>query len=533
MLKKILLRLLKGDGNARGLEDLVDFYFGAKFICPSASATGRKVVVLSDDPAFLASFAESSLRGRLLVWATRLLVVTRLPLQELRRLLALSWTFSMMNAMALRMEDSSGYQSPAGAQVVRVASWSAWRGLTLVGGHKLFPQKFTNFHGATVNVTALPFRPYWTEKTEVAPNGTAVTTYTGSDALMMHAMAQALNFTFHVLPSKDWNEVTSQVVQRKSFIASVIHSHLPQREKMYDFTYNYEFVDLDFSLAKPSLRPSWQGLYYPLSNEVWLCILFVLLLTPFLATLVICNRESEGDVKTMSLKLIGSLLGQSMASGRGESGGSRVFVASWLVFAFVVGTAYRGNLTPARPGSKPLPSLLRRWTAFFLQSESEIYQALGSAMEIMPDILSGLNQIINKYLRVAIADHFTLADGSNSLYVGREKILTSIVGLPVPHDAPYKPQIDRFLMMMIEAGLYEKWSEDMLSDARRDARRKQLEQLEQLNRRSETAAEETEATEGNAKALSVTHMQGPLLLLLLGLMAAGLAFLAEVLAGKA
>nr|XP_027232838.1 uncharacterized protein LOC113824296 [Penaeus vannamei] len=180
-----------------------------------------RVVVLSDDPAFLASFAESSLRGRLLVWATRLLVVTRLPLQELRRLLALSWTFSMMNAMALRMEDSSGYQScgvyahlpysPAGAQVVRVASWSAWRGLTLVGGHKLFPQKFTNFHGATVNVTALPFRPYWTEKTEVAPNGTAVTTYTGSDALMMHAMAQALNFTFHVLPSKDWNEVGFRV----------------------------------------------------------------------------------------------------------------------------------------------------------------------------------------------------------------------------------------------------------------------------------------------------------------------------------
>lgn len=27
---------------------------------------------------------------------------------------------------------------------------------------------------------------------------------------MMHAMAQALNFTFHVLPSKDWNEVGFQ-----------------------------------------------------------------------------------------------------------------------------------------------------------------------------------------------------------------------------------------------------------------------------------------------------------------------------------
>ncbi|XP_069982142.1 uncharacterized protein [Penaeus vannamei] len=176
-----------------------------------------RVVVLSDDPAFLASFAESSLRGRLLVWATRLLVVTRLPLQELRRLLASSWTFSMMNAMALRIEDafSSGVYSylpysPSGARVVRVASWSSSRGLTIAGHRQLFPQKFSNFHGATVNITALPYRPYWIEKTKVAPNGTAVTTYTGSDALMMHAMAQALNFTFHVLPSKDWNEVGFQ-----------------------------------------------------------------------------------------------------------------------------------------------------------------------------------------------------------------------------------------------------------------------------------------------------------------------------------
>lgn len=61
-----------------------------------------------------------------------------------------------------------------------------------------------------MNITALPYRPYWIEKTKVAPNGTAVTTYTGSDGLMMHAMAQALNFTFHVLPSKDWNEVGFQ-----------------------------------------------------------------------------------------------------------------------------------------------------------------------------------------------------------------------------------------------------------------------------------------------------------------------------------
>ncbi|XP_037782034.1 glutamate receptor ionotropic, delta-1-like [Penaeus monodon] len=579
------------------------------------SSQCTNVVVLSDDPAFLASFAESSLRGRLLVWATRLLVVTRLPLQELRRLLSSSWTFSMMNTIALLM-DGSRYQSfgvysylpysPAGAQMVRVASWSSSRGLTFVGRHQLFPQKFTNFHGATVNITALPYRPYWIEQTTVAPNGTAVTTYTGSDGLMMHAMAQTLNFTSNVLPSADWSEVTSKVVERESFIASVIHVHLPQRQKDYDFSYNYEYTRLDFSLAKPSLRPKWQGLYYPLSNEVWLCMLLVLLLTPFLALLVTYNSDCEED-KTMSFKLIGSLLGQSMATRRGESAGSRIFVASWLVFAFVVGTAYRGNLTAALtlPKYPPrvetvaqlvktvdrvtMPVYGKDFRDFLIQSESEIFHELGSKMDLVPDVLSGLNLISNtmshldadRYLSLAIAEHFTLADGSNNLYQGREKVVTSIAGLPIPHDAPYKPQIDRFLMMMIEvschgcfisvwmtnirectqmsdtnthtyarectlyfsvtssihqwqlaqqAGLYEKWSEDMLSDVRRDARRRQLERLKWRN---ETTAEQTTGAEGNAEALTFTHMQGPFLLLLLGLMAAGLAFLAEVLAGKA
>ena len=34
------------------------------------------VVVVSDDPAFLAAFAQEARAGRLFVWATRLIVVT-------------------------------------------------------------------------------------------------------------------------------------------------------------------------------------------------------------------------------------------------------------------------------------------------------------------------------------------------------------------------------------------------------------------------------------------------------------------------
>ncbi|KAG7162369.1 putative olfactory ionotropic receptor IR4-like 7, partial [Homarus americanus] len=63
------------------------------------------VVVVSDDPAFLAAFAEWSLKGHLLVWSTRLLVVTRLPLLELHHLHKI---LSMTNSMLLVVDDTSG-----------------------------------------------------------------------------------------------------------------------------------------------------------------------------------------------------------------------------------------------------------------------------------------------------------------------------------------------------------------------------------------------------------------------------------------
>ncbi|KAK4327277.1 hypothetical protein Pmani_002218 [Petrolisthes manimaculis] len=127
------------------------------------------VVVVSDDQEFLATFAEWSLKGRLLVWSTRLLVVTRLPREDLVILLSSLWTFSMTNAMVLKAEQSS---------------------------HSL------SFHGERINVTALPYEPFW-----MSANEGNATKYSGIDYNQLVTLADALNFTFHVLPSNNWAEV--------------------------------------------------------------------------------------------------------------------------------------------------------------------------------------------------------------------------------------------------------------------------------------------------------------------------------------
>ncbi|XP_037782037.1 uncharacterized protein LOC119578541 [Penaeus monodon] len=317
------------------------------------------VVVLSDDPAFLASFAESSLRGRLLVWATRLLVVTRLPLQELRRLVSSSWTFSMMNAVVIHREDEKvGWRvyaylpySPAGSRMVHVASWTPRKGLVIKPPLALFPEKFSNFYGALVNVTGLPYPPYWdVVGEEEAPDGTKREVYTGTDYRLLQTVAETLNFTFQVIPTSGWDEVVYHVEVRNAILAGVFHILLPQRMEHFDYTYAYEYSFFAFSLTKPKLRPKWQSLYYPLANEVWISIVATLLLTPAVMLWVRRFRPEtshHAEAGAVTMEVLGTLLGQNFYKWLPRSALSRMLVASWLVFAFIVGTAYRGNLTAA------------------------------------------------------------------------------------------------------------------------------------------------------------------------------------------
>lgn len=54
-----------------------------------------------------------------------------------------------------------------------------------------------------MNVTALPFSPFWEERE--GPDNT--TLYSGTDYYTLLAIAAALNFTVRVVPTSSWAEV--------------------------------------------------------------------------------------------------------------------------------------------------------------------------------------------------------------------------------------------------------------------------------------------------------------------------------------
>ncbi|XP_071527030.1 ionotropic receptor 21a-like [Panulirus ornatus] len=382
-----------------------------------------RVVVVSHDPAFLVAFAESSLKGRLLVWATRLVVVTRLTLPQLYALLPAHWTFSMMNTIFLNLEDTSTslrYRlythlpySPDGAQVVRVAAWSQIHGIVQLAGLTLFPEKFTSFYGAVVKVTAKSWPPYWDEVEVKAPNGSVYMRYSGSDYQTLIALSEALNFNFSLLPVATWMEAAERVNERQALLLAVNHITLPGRLNRHDFTYTYEFIRMSFSMVKPAIKPRWQSLYYPLTDQVWLAMLVVLLFMPTFLYTVNVRRSDRGarnrmTVGAVALEVTGILVGQNLPLRLPDIGSSRVLLTVWLVFSFVVGTAYRGNLTaaltlpkfPPRPETVQelvqtidrvtAPPLGRDWQKFMSSSESEAYRKLAGLMLIGPTIQEGL-----------------------------------------------------------------------------------------------------------------------------------------------
>lgn len=63
---------------------------------------------------------------------------------------------------------------------------------------------------------------------------------------------------------------------------------------------------------------------------------------------------------TVVLEVVGTLFSQNLYKTLPSSDPSRVLVVFWLIFAFVVGTAYRGNLTAALtlPKYPPKPETL-------------------------------------------------------------------------------------------------------------------------------------------------------------------------------
>ncbi|XP_063875200.1 uncharacterized protein LOC135108304 [Scylla paramamosain] len=223
-------RVLRSESHATSgsvlFEVAIDAGNVTRLLLPRVVAQARRVrflskcvtvVVVSDDPVFLAAFAEESDRGRLMIWETKLLVVTRLDMLRVEDLLQDYWTFSMMNTMFLTPKywEKERWQvlsylpyTPEGSQIISVAKENSMDDLAIAEGYTLFPEKYKNFHRMPVNMSVYPIPPHWNQIYRLGPDGSRVTVVTGRDYLIAKAVSDVLNFSMDLLPYEGWDRVS-------------------------------------------------------------------------------------------------------------------------------------------------------------------------------------------------------------------------------------------------------------------------------------------------------------------------------------
>ncbi|MPC31305.1 hypothetical protein E2C01_024591 [Portunus trituberculatus] len=170
----------------------------------------------------------------------------------------------------------------------------------------------------------------------------------------------------------------------------------------------------------------------------------------------------------------------------------------------------------------------QEFRSVFAKSDLPVFQKLAHLMDFVPSMYEGQRQAISRKQahlenrrsqQHSIAEWFTLPDGNELLYVGKEDIVPGGSGWPLPHDAPYRDAIDRHLMGVIEAGLYEKWAADLLFNVQVESRKKKQDQRQ---------ANVVKVSSG-PQGLSMCHLQGAFIVLLLGFALSCLTFAVEIL----
>ncbi|XP_069943811.1 probable glutamate receptor [Cherax quadricarinatus] len=466
------------------------------------------VMVMSDDPVFLAVLVEWSLKN-FLVWSTRLLVVTRLSLLHLHHL---HEAFSVTNSMLLVVNDGSKmfsmytylpYSLPSDNAIL-LATWSPQRGLTLATNLPLFPDKFTRLlRRPTLRVATSTFHTK-----EV---GKVHSDWRHQDH-MLDYLAQGINFTYiYVIPTdgtfgskqKDgaWTGMVGMVVRREADFALEPFGFSESRSEVVDFTWPViiQYCRILSSRGRPMVDP-W-GFLLPLELPVWAATLGALMMLPaamlLLSTCFSFKTNQHTWVKDI-FDLTRIILQQDYRTWA-LAWWKRLIIGGWVIMALVLSKSYGGNLMSSlavRHIQQPYqsirdvlddPSVTMLWQTnsanvqYFHSVESGIFREVADSEikgRITYKLLSEFPQAINTLVRrgdhvlmdleivitVFIGQYFTNT-GRCDFYSSRERFLPMVFCMIGQKNSPLVPALSKRMISLTEAGLYDLWFKYVVPNA--------------------------------------------------------------------
>ncbi|XP_071526983.1 LOW QUALITY PROTEIN: probable glutamate receptor [Panulirus ornatus] len=472
------------------------------------------VVVVSDDPAFLTTFTQRSRTIGLLVWSTRLLVVTHLSMLEMQDLHV---TFSMTNTLLIITEDTAlswrcGVYvqlpyGPRGSQALRVASWTSQQGLILNTRLPLFPEKFSRFiHQTSLVVSAEEFP---TQKALVvddpdAPGGKRLT-FMGPASNVLDYIASGVNFSYSYVRPDDrswgarledgsWSGMVGMVVRQEADFALGPFGTSTSRAEVIDFTWPLWIDDWRILAGRGRLEVDPWGFLLPLTPLVWAAILTTLLVLPLVILCLSSLFNASVQYQDMWLDEISTfirILLQQDFLVTTDWLWERLVFGVWMMTTVVVTRSYASNLMAllaVRHISQPYqslrdvlnhPSAVMIWqknsvnVQYIRSVESGLFREVADLEETGRLIYRDYSQFRHTVDTLVRSGDHILVDvdvniknlmaydfsgtGRCDFYLSRDRYLAFPLALVVPKHSPLGPVLSKRIMALTEAGLFEEW----------------------------------------------------------------------------
>ncbi|XP_050713863.1 probable glutamate receptor [Eriocheir sinensis] len=318
------------------------------------------MVVVSGDPVFLQAFADLSLKGRLQMWSTKLILYTNMPLHLLQGLHKLLSTRNCMLFLANELAQVNVYVQPPYSEVdalpLLVAKWGKGWGLTLLSRLTLFPEKYLRFSTAPKLVVTIELLPhhviYWKEDPTV-PEGKRLA-FTGTMDKTVRYFSKAMNFTYTYvrspeetfgtrLPDGYWTGMMGMVVREEADFGTGPFILNEARASAADFTSTIWMDNMRIVSGRGSPEVDPWGFLFPLRPMVWMALiaaLFVIMVV--IKFLAVFNLNIPATTNAFSMVRV--LLQQDEHTGNKTWSWERLVLGLWMLTMLVLTKSYAGNL---------------------------------------------------------------------------------------------------------------------------------------------------------------------------------------------
>ncbi|KAF2368737.1 Solute-binding protein family 3/N-terminal domain of MltF [Trinorchestia longiramus] len=405
----------------------------------------------------------------------------------------------------------------------------------------LGPDQFQDFRGVTLHIASdsddspLVFEA---EKNE---------SLTGLNIEIVKALSKWLNFQFTTTyASSDFQWADFDNGTFNGLLGDVQHGDknftinyltiTRERAYYFDASVPYYWEGFGFALRDAPPLPEWRKLFRPFLLTVWGACAAAVVLVPivlFGLSNSITTNSRPCTLEQAYFLFFTILIRQSpkMLPGRASE---KLLVLAWLMVSFLLTSFYTSNLiavlsVPVYPpkletlddlANHPTRTLMLDYGEFvpeaLLASTELTMRKLGEKMDLFPiedkdmhlyegiRILErGQHALIEtySYLKLWTAEYW---NSTADFYFLKDQIYTGPLAFFFRKHTPWSHKFNQGIQSLFEAGIINKWYEDF------------------MNIKHEVQSEK------NEQALNLNHVQGPFLLLALGLGAAILVFAVEI-----